>query len=75
MRRVTPQPTAQPPANPLPTAADLARQVLETLDLQQSFFRTPPGALARGELFVKCKRAEIKLRQLAERVLEPPTLF
>jgi hypothetical protein len=65
----------QRPAQAIPTAADLARQAIETLDLQRSFFQTPKGVLFRGELLGKCRDAERKLRQMSESVLKPPTLF
>ena len=74
MRRTTPTPLP-PPTQARPTAADLARQAIETLDLQKSFFATPKGVFLRGQLFEKCRDAEHKLRQMSESVLKPPTLF
>ena len=70
MKQATPPGSRCPP-----TAADLARQAIETLDLQRSFFQTPKGVLFRGQLFEKCRDAEHKLRQMSESVLKPPTLF
>jgi len=75
MRRAT-RPEPPPPLmRSRPTAADLAKQAIETLDLQQSFFKSRPGSIARGELLEKAKHAERTLRDWSERVLEQPNLF